>query len=816
MKTLPSLLLLSLAACSLPATAAEATTPDKRPNILLILADDVGFSDLGCYGGEIQTPNLDKLAADGLRCTQFYNGARCCPSRASLLTGQYPHAVGFPGMSGSLPKNCATIPEILRTANYRTLMVGKWHLGDPGPIVRGFDEYYGMFGGYGSFWNPNLYTRRPADRTPRKFEEGKFYSTDAFTDYALDFLDGARQDKKPWFLYMAFNAAHFPLHAPQAEIAKYAKTYAAGWDKIRAARFAKQKELGVLGTGWPLTPRSIIPPNPVATPHSWADKENPAWESLSEDRRADLARRMAVYAAMIDRMDQNIGRVISDLKKNSELDNTLIFFLSDNGACAEWDPFGFDVLKNNSEVNLGTTSGDNTLHTGAELDAIGAPGSYVSYGSGWANASNTPFRLYKHYSHEGGIATPLIVHWPAGMKRHNELDHQPGHLIDILPTCIEVSGAKYPGEVLPLVGRSLIPTLHKTSEPSRPIFFEHEGSRAVRNGRWKLVGLANKPWELYDMEADRVELNDLASKEPTRVAELVALYDEWAQRMHIVKKQDAQPAKPTEPTTKTGEVKSGDIITYKTIGERELKLFIEKPAEWKATDQRPAAVFFFGGGWVGGTPNQFLKQSEYLASRGIVGVRVEYRVIPKGDKGPPVVCCADAKSAIRYVRSHAAELGVDPRRIAGVGGSAGGHLAAFTALVEGLDDAKDDVSVSCKPNALVLFNPVFNNGPGQWGHERVGDRLLEFSPAHHVTKDAPPTIVFLGDADNLIPVQVLKDFEAEMKKVNVRCDAPIFPNAGHGFFNRDPHFTLTLIEADKFLASLGWLTGPPTLQPPVK
>lgn len=259
-----------------------------------------------------------------------------------------------------------------------------------------------------------------------------------------------------------------------------------------------------------------------------------------------------------------------------------------------------------------------------------------------------------------------------------------------------------------------------------------------------------------------------------------------------------------------------NTLVYKKAGERELKLSIEKPADWKAADQRPAVVFFFGGGWVGGSAAQFIKQSEYLATRGMVGVRVEYRAIPKGDKGPPLVCCADAKSAMRYVRAHAAELGIDPHRIAAAGGSAGGHLAAFTSLVDGLDDAQDDLAISCKPDALVLFNPVFNNGPGQWGHARVGDRFMEFSPAHHITKDAPPTVVFLGDADNLIPVSVLRDFEAAMKKSGARCDAHVYPKAGHGFFNKDPHFTLTLIEADKFLASLGWLTGEPTLEPPAK
>lgn len=255
-----------------------------------------------------------------------------------------------------------------------------------------------------------------------------------------------------------------------------------------------------------------------------------------------------------------------------------------------------------------------------------------------------------------------------------------------------------------------------------------------------------------------------------------------------------------------------DELVYKKVADRELKLFVEKPADWKAADKRPAIVFFFGGGWVGGTPTQFKKQSEYLATRGMVGVCVEYRVIPKGDKGPPVVCCQDAKSAIRFVRGHAAELGIDPDKIAGAGGSAGGHLAAFTALVEGQDDPADDVKISCKPNALVLFNPVFNNGPGQWGHERVGDKYQDFSPTHHVTKSSPPTVVFLGDSDKLIPVSVLDGFAADMKKAGVRCEPHVYPKAGHGFFNKEPYFTETLIATDKFLASLGWIKGEPTIK----
>ncbi len=529
------------------ALAAEAKA--SRPNIVIILADDLGWSDLGCYGGEIQTPNLDRLAAGGMRFGKFYNGARCCPSRASLLTGLYPHAAGFPGMSGSLPANSATIPEVLRTAGYRTFMSGKWHLANPGPIKRGFDEYYGMLGGYGSYWNPQLYSRLPAGRQARTYPPGQFYSTDAITDHALDFIATARQAAdKPFFLYLAYNAPHFPLHAPPADIAKYARLYEQGWDKIREARYARQKQLGLIDGPWPLPSRSTIPPNRVAKMHDWTDKPNPAWESLDAERRADLARRMATYAAAVDHMDQDIGRVVADLKQHGELDNTLIFFLSDNGACAEWDPFGFDVVKNADQINLGTTSGTNILHTGASLDAIGQPGSYVSYGSAWANVCNTPFRLYKHYSHEGGIATPLIVHWPAGMKRTGEFDQRTiGHISDLMATCAEVAGAVYPPAALPLDGRSLLPALRGETAPPRTLFFEHEGNRAVRAGNWKLVALAGQPWELYDMDADRVELNDLAAKEPDRVKDLAAQWDGWSKRMQAIAADRNPAAKPPEP-----------------------------------------------------------------------------------------------------------------------------------------------------------------------------------------------------------------------------------------------------------------------------
>ena len=520
-----------------------AAENSRKPNIIVILADDMGFSDLGCYGGEIHTPNLDRLAAGGLRFTQFYNSARCCPSRASLLTGLYPHQAGvgnmtgdegLPGYRGHLNDQCVTIPEILRQADYRTYMSGKWHLGNPNPIQRGFEEYYGMLHGFDSYWNASRYNRLPKDRPARSYLEGKFYSTDAITDHALDFLADGRKGDKPFFLYLAYNAPHFPLHAPNEEIAKYADLYTQGWDEIRRKRYARMKEMGLLDPRWPLSPRSIIPKNRFAGQTGWAEKQNPAWDSLDADRRADLARRMAIYAGAVDRMDQNIGRILEDLRKHRQFDNTLILFLSDNGACAEWDPWGFD----------GKSGPDNVLHKGEDLENMGGPATYISYGSGWANACNTPLTLYKHYAHEGGICTPLIVHWPAGMKRKSEIDHRPGHLTDIMATCVEVAGATYPRslngqDILPPEGQSLAPAMRGETAKPRTLFFEHEGNRAIRRGQWKLVALAGREWELYDEEADRVEMKNVAAEHPNLVKEMSRKWDEWAKRCHVLK----EPAK---------------------------------------------------------------------------------------------------------------------------------------------------------------------------------------------------------------------------------------------------------------------------------
>jgi arylsulfatase A-like enzyme len=536
---------------------ANGQLSPSRPNIVVILADDLGYSDIGCYGGEIRTPNLDKLAKDGLRFVQFYNTPRCCASRAALLTGLYPHQAGvgnmtadqkLPGYRGSLNERCLTLAQALRLAGYRTFMVGKWHLGQPGPLARGFQEYFGLLGGFDSFWNPAPYVRLPKDRAMRMYAEDRFFATDAFTDYALDFLAQARKKpQEPWFLYVAHTAPHFPLHAHEEDIAKYKQMYQKGWDQIRSERWQKQRAIKLIDPSWPLSPRSDY-----LHKFSKEQRANPAWNTLDADRKKDLARRMAVYAAMVERMDRNIGRLIDDLDKHKQLENTLLVFLSDNGGSAEWDHLGFDFA----------SGPKNVLHKGDDLQKIGAPGSYVSAGSGWGNAQNTPFRWYKHHCYEGGVSTPFIVHWPVGIQARGELRQQVGHLIDLMPTCLEAASAEYPREfegkkVQALEGKSLVPAFANRPIQRGPLFWEHEGHRAVRDGKWKLVANKGLPWELYDLEADRVELKNLAKALPERVEAMGKQWHAWAVRAQVFPSPFLGMAdgKPTPPKKKA---KGGD------------------------------------------------------------------------------------------------------------------------------------------------------------------------------------------------------------------------------------------------------------------
>ncbi len=525
---------------------------EEKPNIILILADDLGYSDLGCYGGEIETPNLNKLAEGGLRMSQLYNTARCCSTRASLLTGLYPHAAGvgamtadngLPGYRGFLTDRSVTIASLLRKAGYGTYLSGKWHLrgkGNPDciPTERGFDEFFGHFKAYASFWRKDLFVRLPEDRDKPGYGED-FYATDAITDYGLKFLDQSRADGKPAFLYLSYNAPHFPLHAPRQMIEKYVKVYEKGWDAIREERHRRMKELGLVSEAQELSPRGRVTKVPNRNLDSpWYDQQIPDWQSLSKERQADLARRMATYAAMVEILDRNVGRIVENVKKNGELEKTLIVFLSDNGACAEWDPLGFD---NNPYPK-------NLLYKGAELEKMGQAGTFHSYGTGWANACNTPFRLYKHYNHEGGISSPAIFHWPDRITARGQLDRQPAHIVDLSATLLKEGGAHYPDEwegkpVMPLAGISLNPVWKGEKLPERPLYFEHEGNRAIRMGKWKLVWTNfREQWELYDIEKDRTELHDLAKEYPDRVAKMEIFWEKWAESNYVEKSKVKQPA----------------------------------------------------------------------------------------------------------------------------------------------------------------------------------------------------------------------------------------------------------------------------------
>ncbi len=505
-----------------PAAAVAGDPPD----IVIIMADDMGFSDLGCYGGEIKTPILDGLAAGGLRFSQFYNAARCCPTRASLLTGLYPHQAGIgamvsrgnePGYLGRLNDNCVTLAEVLRAAGYHTAMTGKWHVThfdysanpflhrESWPLQRGFDRFFGTLAGGGSFYDPVSLMRGNEFIEPGE----DFYYTHAINDEAAAFVDQAPADR-PLFLYVAHVAPHWPLHALEEDIKRYDGVYDIGWDQIRLQRHARLIELGLIDSGTVLSPRS---------------RQVPAWDTA--DHKPWQARRMAVHAAMVDSMDQGIGRLIEALKKRGRFDNTLILFLSDNG--------GSDEVIQGQQTRHG-----NFARGGTSPEVMPGPAdTYASYGRPWANASNTPFRLYKKWNHEGGIATPLIAHWPAGITDKGGIRHQPGHVIDLMATVVDLSGAEYPGshnghEITPMEGVSLRPAFAGEPLQREALYWEHFGQRAIRMGSWKLVGGRNN-WELYNLDQDRTELNDLADQHPGRVEQMAAMWQLWAERCQVKK-----------------------------------------------------------------------------------------------------------------------------------------------------------------------------------------------------------------------------------------------------------------------------------------
>ncbi len=499
------------AARAMSRVAPRAAAP-TRPNIVVILADDMGYSDIGCYGAEIQTPHIDRLAAQGVRYSQFYNCARCCPTRASLLTGLYPHqtAVGhmvsdyqLPGYRGYLNERCATIAELLRPAGYTTLMSGKWHVGEQRPhwpCDRGFDQYYGLISGASSYWRLDQGRVMARNNEPLTPPADGFYMTDAITDHAVQFLHQHTHSENPFFLYLAYTAPHWPLHAWEEDVQPYLDVYRQGWDALRAARYQRMIEMGIMRADWALPPLDGTP---------WAQSEG----------QDELVRRMAVYAAQVARMDAGIGRVMAALDALNQTDNTLVLFLSDNGGCAE-------VIERSADPAALT----------------GTAGSFRSYGRTWANVSNTPLQRYKQFAHEGGIATPLIAHWPRGIRAPGRVNHQPGHVIDIMATCLELAGTAYPRELggralTPLEGISFAPTFADRPRREHPvIYWEHQGSRAVRAGEWKLVATRadGTHWSLHNMARDRTELHNLAEAQPERVGELNALYEDWAQRCNVL------------------------------------------------------------------------------------------------------------------------------------------------------------------------------------------------------------------------------------------------------------------------------------------
>lgn len=524
-------LCIGLVICSLSANPLAGA--NERPNIVLIMADDMGFSDLGCYGGEIHTPNIDSLAEGGLRFTQFYNTGRCCPTRASLLTGLYPHEAGLghmvygdkgPGYHPYLNKECVTIAEVLGEAGYRTMMAGKWHVGHrrgQWPTDRGFEYFYGIHIHVDSYFkvlpgcpvyhNDQLVIEDSA-APPNHLHPGReWYTTEVFTDWSLKFLDEAQHDKRPFFLYTAYNAPHWPLEALDEDIAHHEGKYDEGWDQLRVDKLARMKKLGIVAQDTQLSPSGC-----------------PQWASLSNSERRELAFRREIYAAQITCMDRNIGRIVTKLRELGRLENTLILFLSDNGCSSERGMFGYQWQKN-TKTNFAQWRKQS--------------GRSSSLGEAWSNASNTPFRLHKRWVHEGGIATPLIAHWPATIREGGLLSHQPGHVVDLMATCVDVARTEYPPAdadvpIKPASGKSLLAAMQQpTRSEARTMYWEHEKHAAVRDGSWKLVTLNAKDkdaWELYDLSQERTERHNVARDHPDLVQQLRTKWTAWATQANVL------------------------------------------------------------------------------------------------------------------------------------------------------------------------------------------------------------------------------------------------------------------------------------------
>ena len=511
---------LQLAGAAAPLSATRCGSGNSsgsrgaRPNIVMIMADDMGYSDLGCYGGEIETPHLDRLAAQGLRFSRYYTNNMCVPTRASLLSGCYT-TKALNDKSG-ISDQVVTAAEALGAAGYSTYMSGKWHLANDErheslPCQRGFDRFFGTTLGACSFWAPAslLLDNAPADHL---YQDPDFYYTDAISDYAVQFLRDGLGKESPFFLYVAYTAAHWPLHAFPNDIARYEGRYAAGWDELRLQRHARTKDEGLVNPDWALSPRNPEVP-------AWEDEPHKAWQQ----------RRMEVYAAQVTSMDRGIGRLLDQLEAAGEADNTLVVFQVDNGGChVEY------TTDRKGPYLPATTRDGRPIVPGNVPDVMPGPeDTYQSYGYGWANASNTPFRLYKQHDHEGGICVPMIARWPAAIRDAGGVTDQLAHVTDLMPTFLDAAGVDCPSEyrgrpVHAPDGRTLTGVLEGgRREPPSELYWSWSRGRAVRRGRWKLVALRNQPWELYDIEADGTELHDLAASHPAVAAELEGLWDAW-------------------------------------------------------------------------------------------------------------------------------------------------------------------------------------------------------------------------------------------------------------------------------------------------
>lgn len=558
MKHYTILALLAVSAVLLKSCSnANGESENTRPNIVLIMADDLGYSDLGCYGGEIQTPNIDWLAKNGLRFTQFYNTSRCCPTRASLLTGLYNQQAGIgnmtidehlPGYRGHLTKNTVTLAELLKKAGYHTAMAGKWHVSNTPtqptkaaqldwlnhqafhpyfspveqyPTNKGFEKFYGTIWGVVDYFDPFslVYGTQPVKNVPEDY-----YHTDAINDSAAAFIRQFSKDDQPFFVYVAENAPHWPVMALPEDIAKYKDTYKAGWEAVREARYQKMVDLGLVD---PATTKLSGRWHPKLT---WANNPDSAWD----------ARVMAVHAAMVDRMDQGIGRIIEALKETGELDNTLILFLSDNGAspeiCANFGP-GFDRPGE-------TREGEKIVYAKNKAVMPGPENVYASIGPRWANVANTPYRYWKAWSYEGGVRTPMIAFWPEGItaKKGSVVQDVVGHVMDFMPTFIQLADARYPkeykgNEITPMEGISLVPAFKGEKTEARTLFNAHHGGRYVRTGHLKMVSRnGDTTWSLYDLQKDGSETNNIVKQHPQQKKTMDSLWRAWADKVHVFPK----------------------------------------------------------------------------------------------------------------------------------------------------------------------------------------------------------------------------------------------------------------------------------------